>query len=117
MTTKRGRPIGTKRREEAIAAARAILAGQFADVRQAATAFRPARIGSDDGFRDFIENVEEALREIAEVEPVSIRAARALKDRGRNRRAQPAAQRSELNAIRRHLNDVLGWNLEIRDPN
>ncbi|MBN8806649.1 MAG: hypothetical protein J0I47_00200 [Sphingomonas sp.] len=117
MTAKRGRPVGTKRRAEAIAAARAILAGQFADVREAATALRPARIGSDEGFRDFIATVEEELHAIAEVEPVSIRAARASKDRGRNRRAQPIVQRQEMNATKRHINDVLGWSLQIRDPN
>lgn len=116
MTAKRGRPIGTKRRKEAVAAARAILAGQFANVRDAATAFSPARIGSDDGFRNFIETVEEALREIIRTEPGSFRAYRALTKRGRNRRAQPIVQRQEMNDTKRHLNDVLGWQLDVRDP-
>lgn len=111
MTTKRGRPIGTKRRAEAIAAARAILAGQFANVRDAATAYRPRRIGSDDGFRDFIETVEEALREIIRTEPGSFRAYRALTQRARNRSAQPIVQRREMDETKRHLNDVLGWQL------
>lgn len=111
MVTKRGRPIGTKRRSEAAAAARAILAGQFSSLRDAATAFRPTHIGSDDGFRDFIDTVEEALREIISTEPGSFRAYRAMAQRGRNRRAQPIVQRHERDALKRHLNEVLGWDL------
>ena len=63
MTARRGRPPGTMKRDEAIAAAEAIVRGEYATVREAAAHFRPNRIGSDEGFRDFVRYVEEALRD------------------------------------------------------
>lgn len=63
MTRPRGRPVGTLKRAEAVQAAEAILRGEFDDVRSAAMHFRPKRIGSDEGFRDFVRYVEEALRD------------------------------------------------------
>lgn len=124
----RGRPIGTRKRHHAGAAARAICAGQFTDIREAALAHFAAHTGRKaapltmakavrlERFGDFVAYVEEALRTIIRTEPGSFRAYRAMNQRYRRRMRQPIAQRKALNNAKRHLNDVLGWALEIRDP-
>lgn len=68
------RPKDTRRRKHAEDAALAIWNGEFDDVRSAAEHFRPAHIGSEDGFRNFVDFVEEAYHElIAKNETASLR--------------------------------------------
>lgn len=94
---KRGRPKDTLRRNEAIDAAEAILRGEFADVRSAARDFRPARIGSEEGFRDFVRYVEEAYLELIEAKNVgSLRRFKPLAERTLNRQKQTRPRAKSL---------------------
>ena len=89
MNAKRGRPVGTKKRGEAKAAAQAIWNGEFDDVRSAATFYRPSHVGSDEGFRDFVSNVEEAYRELLAANNIgSMRRYKPLSERTLNRQSQ-----------------------------
>ncbi len=97
----RGRPVGTTKRGEAIAAAQAVWAGQFPDVRSAAAHFRPSHIGSEDGFRNFVKYVEEAYRELLEANNVgSLRRYAPLSERSSNRSSQ-------TKPTLKHLRDML----------
>jgi hypothetical protein len=85
----RGRPVGTTKRDEAKAAAQSVWDRQFDDVRSAAEHFRPSHIGSDEGFRNFVEHVEEEYRAlIAETNAASYRRYKPLAERTLNRQSQ-----------------------------
>ena len=85
----RGRPVGTTKRDDAKAAAKAIWDRAFDDVRAAAEHHRPAHIGSDEGFRNFVRQVEEAYREMIEENNVgSYRRYKPLSDRTLNKHSQ-----------------------------
>lgn len=85
----RGRPVGSKKRDNAKAAAQAIWDREFGDVRAAAKHHRPAHIGSDEGFRHFVQQVEEAYRELLEANNVgSFRRYKPLSERTLNRQSQ-----------------------------
>lgn len=84
----RGRPVGTKKRERAKVAAQAVWDGEFDDVRSSAENFRSPDI-SDEGFRNFIEHVEEEYRAlIAETNAASYRRYKPLAERTLNRQSQ-----------------------------
>lgn len=84
----RGRPVGTKKRGHAKAAAQALWDREFDDVRSSAENFRPPDMG-DEGFRNFIENVEEEYRAlIAETNTASYRRYKPLAERTLNRQSQ-----------------------------
>lgn len=102
MNAKRGRPVGTKKRSEAKAAAQAIWNGEFEDVRSAATFYRPPHVGSDEGFRDFISYVEEAYRELMTANNIgSMRRYNPLSERTSNRQSQT---KPNLKYVRKMLN-------------
>lgn len=84
------RPVGTRKRELAQAAALAVWNGEFDDLSSAAAHHRPAHIGSEDGFRNFVEYVEEAYRELIAARGVGSFRMRygPLSERSRNRRSQ-----------------------------
>lgn len=85
----RGRPVGTKKRECAQLAAQAIWDGEFDDVRSSAESFRPAHIGSEEGFRNFVQHVEEEYRALIEKNNVgSLRRYKPLSERSLNRSSQ-----------------------------
>ena len=100
----RGRPLGSTKRGHAIGAADAIRAGQFDDIRMAASCFRPAHIGSDEGFRDFVDYVEQELRRA----PCSMRVFKILAKRGRNRRVQPSERAKRRAELKREVEIIRG---------
>lgn len=116
----RGRPSGTRKREHAIAAAEALRARRFDNIREAALAHYPAHVGPNakpltmaeasqlERFRDFVDYVEEAFRE----GELSIRDFRVLGKRSIHRSVQPherkkraAANIQEIKAALASLDD------------
>ena len=84
----RGRPVGTKKRERAQVAAQAVWDGEFVDVRSSAENFRSPDIG-EDGFRHFVQQVEEAYRELLKANNVgSLRRYEPLSERTLKRQSQ-----------------------------
>lgn len=110
----RGRPVGTTKRNEAIAAAQAILRGEHADVRAAAVAYFHRHAGGapretiadneKEGFRKFVEYVEAAYREILK-DPLNIKSLRRaygpLSKRSLNRSSQT---RTTVKSLRDAIN-------------
>ena len=98
------RPENTRRRKHAEEAAQAIWDGEFDDVRSAAKHYRPAHIGSDDGFRNFVEFVEEAYLElIADNDPGSLR------KRHRPFSKRTLRRRRQTKPTLRYLRDFFGY--------
>ena len=121
---KRGRPKGTKKREHAEAAARAIAKGEFNDIGLAAIAFfhlhaggRPREtiaVGEKERFRDFVAYVEESYKDMIRDGAVHkygvVRGLRRtfmpLANRNRNRRVQPNRVNSSARKLKRELEEM-----------
>ena len=110
------RPVGTRKREHAEAAAKAVLRGEPNDIRAAAIAHFHRHAGGEprdkiveghaefDRFNDFVAYVEEAYRELIKDPQNHCRSLRPtfgpLNERTANRRRQPSERRKFMAAFK-----------------